>query len=337
MVRVRIPGGCGVDTVREVVEAAVADAAPDTAGVVFDRAPAAPTLLQIGVRRAVTPERCRRFLREPVGPAAGAVRAVRDAGGRPSTRTSSSPRSGGCCAPARRAGCCSASPGLRYRRVPDRYLADPGFALSDAQWDALQVPVGMAFFLVNSAPGGGRRVLPEPGGRDRERAAAGGVGGRGGGVRARRALEPDVEALLVRRGTPGRGDRAEALLVPVDACYRLVGLVRRHWKGFDGGTEAWAAIDAFFDDLRERARAVSAGRSGGRHAEVRVHRRPARALRRRAVGASSTCGSSADVPVHTVALRTQIRIEPRRRRYTAPEDGAARPTCSASRRGGARR
>ena len=38
MVRVRIPGGCGVDTVRDVVEAAVAEAAPDTAGVVFDRA-----------------------------------------------------------------------------------------------------------------------------------------------------------------------------------------------------------------------------------------------------------------------------------------------------------
>ena len=30
-------------------------------------------------------------------------------------------------------------------------------------------------------------------------------------------------------------------------------------------------------------------------------------------------GISADVPVHTVALRTQIRIEPRRRRYTADE------------------
>jgi hypothetical protein len=43
--------------VREVVEAAVADAAPDTEGVVFDRAPAEPPLLQIGVRpqAGVTP------------------------------------------------------------------------------------------------------------------------------------------------------------------------------------------------------------------------------------------------------------------------------------------
>lgn len=27
-------------------------------------------------------------------------------------------------------------PKLRYRRVPDRYLVDPEFELSDAQWDA---------------------------------------------------------------------------------------------------------------------------------------------------------------------------------------------------------
>lgn len=50
MVRVRIPAGCGADTVREVVEAAVAELAPDTEGVVFDAVPAAPPLLQIGTR-----------------------------------------------------------------------------------------------------------------------------------------------------------------------------------------------------------------------------------------------------------------------------------------------
>ena len=29
-----------------------------------------------------------------------------------------------------------------------------------------------------------------------------------------------------------------------------------HWKGFDGGEEAWAAIDGFFDAVRERSRPV---------------------------------------------------------------------------------
>jgi hypothetical protein len=144
--------------------------------------------------------------------------------------------------------------GLRYRRVPDRYLVDPGFALPDAQWDALQVPVGMAFFLVNSARGAVVACYPSPAGATESEltleAWADGVGASALAA----MLEQDVEALLVRRGDAGRGDRPEALLVPVDACYRLVGLVRRHWKGFDGGTEAWAAIDAFFDELRERAR-----------------------------------------------------------------------------------
>jgi hypothetical protein len=50
MVRVRMPAGCGADTVREVVEAAVAELAPDTEGVVFDAVPAAQPLLQIGSR-----------------------------------------------------------------------------------------------------------------------------------------------------------------------------------------------------------------------------------------------------------------------------------------------
>ena len=37
----------------------------------------------------------------------------------------------------------------------------------------------------------------------------------------------------MRRGHP-------CLLVPIDACYRLVGLVKLHWRGFDGGSEAWS-------------------------------------------------------------------------------------------------
>jgi hypothetical protein len=143
--------------------------------------------------------------------------------------------------------------GLRYRRVPDRHLVAPGFALTDAQWDELQVPVGMAFFLVNSARAAVVACYPSPAGATESElpldAWASGIGASA----LASALEPDVEALLVRRGDAGRGGRAEALLVPIDACYRLVGLVRRHWKGFDGGAEAWAAIDAFFDELRERA------------------------------------------------------------------------------------
>ena len=48
-------------------------------------------------------------------------------------------------------------------------------------------------------------------------------------------------------------------LVPIDACYELVGLVRLHWKGFDGGEEAWKAIEGFFAELRRRSDRVPSG------------------------------------------------------------------------------
>ena len=40
---------------------------------------------------------------------------------------------------------------LRYRAVPDRYLVFPDFALDRRHWEALQIPVGLAFFFRNSA------------------------------------------------------------------------------------------------------------------------------------------------------------------------------------------
>jgi hypothetical protein len=55
------------------------------------------------------------------------------------------------------------------------------------------------------------------------------------------------------------GEGFECFLVPIDACYELVGLVRMHWKGFDGGEEAWEAIDGFFDAVRDRSRPAAGG------------------------------------------------------------------------------
>jgi hypothetical protein len=142
-----------------------------------------------------------------------------------------------------------------YRRVPDRYLTDPDFQLTDAQWDQLQIPVGMAFFLDNSAQGKIIACYPSPAGATESElgleAWAAGVGG----GRLASELQPDVEALLVRRDSHHATEpiTAECLLVPVDACYRLVGLVRLHWRGFDGGADAWREIDNFFDALRELA------------------------------------------------------------------------------------
>lgn len=145
-----------------------------------------------------------------------------------------------------------------YRRVPDRVLTDPGTTVPDGVWDALRIPVGIAFFLHNSVRGTVVACYPGPAGATESEldldAFASGIGA----GRLAAQLEPDVEALLVRRAGAGRtGGDGECLLVPVDACYRLVGLVRQRWRGFDGGGEAWAAIDAFFAELRGRAVAAA--------------------------------------------------------------------------------
>ena len=72
-------------------------------------------------------------------------------------------------------------------------------------------------------------------------------------VRANPVLEsltPDVEALLVY----DMRKRAvfECYIVPIDACCELVGRMRRHWKGFDGGEEAWEDINTFFASIRTK-------------------------------------------------------------------------------------
>lgn len=62
-------------------------------------------------------------------------------------------------------------------------------------------------------------------------------------------MEPDVEAFLVNRVVVP----ADYYVVPIDECYRLVGLIRMHWRGLSGGTEVWNEIHRFFGDLKSRS------------------------------------------------------------------------------------
>jgi hypothetical protein len=146
----------------------------------------------------------------------------------------------------------------RYRAVPDRYLRDPALQVTELQWNELQIPVRMAFFFHNSDMGKTLAFYPSPAGATESLlpmdAWRDGLGASSLGSQ----LEPDVEALLVRHGSRGGSEDSAAqtacLLVPIDICYELVGLVRMYWKGFDGGSEAWDRIDQFFAGLAERAR-----------------------------------------------------------------------------------
>jgi hypothetical protein len=140
---------------------------------------------------------------------------------------------------------------LRYRAVPDRYLSFPGFS-TGASWEELQIPVGLAFLFRNSVQERTVAFYPSPAGAtesalpleawDRIVAANPELD----------VLLPDVEALLVR----SVDGAVRCDLVPIDACYELVGRLRLLWRGFDGGSEARAAMDTFFAGVEARSRPV---------------------------------------------------------------------------------
>jgi len=140
----------------------------------------------------------------------------------------------------------------RFRAVDDRHRYDPAFRLSPAQWDALQIPVAMAFVFYNSPLQRYVAFYPSPGGATESLLEMDLWTEVLDANPAFVDLKADVEALLVERTDDGFA----AYLVPIDACYELVGTVRRHWKGFDGGQEAWEDIRTFFAGLRERSDTV---------------------------------------------------------------------------------
>jgi Family of unknown function (DUF5947) len=139
----------------------------------------------------------------------------------------------------------------RFRAVPDRYLHDPSFRLTDQQWERLQIPVGMAFFFHNSVLGRFAAFYPSPAGATESLLPADVWCEILTANPAIPDVRPDVEALLLRRRDDGV---VECFLVPIDACYDLVGRVRLHWRGFTGGAEVWHQIGDFFDRIRERSR-----------------------------------------------------------------------------------
>jgi hypothetical protein len=147
----------------------------------------------------------------------------------------------------------------KYKRVPRRFQALPSFHLTDAEWNDLMVPINMAFFFKNSLLGNdsAERVVamyPSPAGATESLLALESWND----IVARNPvlgeMESDVEALLVNRLGYARGYSApEYYLLPIDECYKLVGLIRVHWKGLSGGTEVWQQIGKFFKNLKERS------------------------------------------------------------------------------------
>lgn len=220
-----------------------------------------------GLRRFAVPSRSARTAAGPAGPAgAAAEERCEMCGERLSERhahlVDTERRSIGCACTA-----CAllfTRPGGRYQTVPDRVRDDPAAPLTSAEWAGLGIPVGIAFFFVNSALGHVVASYPSPAGVTECELDLAGWDRLAAAHPLLRDVTPDVEAILVVAGSPrlagaasgppGEPGKVEAFLIPIDACYSLAGALRLHWRGFDGGAEAQRILTDFLAGIRERAR-----------------------------------------------------------------------------------
>jgi hypothetical protein len=139
----------------------------------------------------------------------------------------------------------------RYRRVTPKVERLTDIRLSANMWEALRVPVGLAFFVISSRWGAAVAGYPGPAGTLEATVdpSAWSVITRANPVLD--TLAPDVEAWLVNRLAP----EVRSYRVSIDHCYELSGIMRSRWRGIAGGDAVHAAIDAFFASLdghRER-------------------------------------------------------------------------------------
>lgn len=137
----------------------------------------------------------------------------------------------------------------KYARVPrtGRFLAD--FQLTDAEWDGLMIPINMVFFFHSTPAGKVVAIYPSPAGATESLLSLEAWKQIAENNPRLNSMEPDVEALLVNRVSETR----EYYVAPMDQCYKLVGLIRTHWRGFSGGTEVWEEINQFFAALKEQS------------------------------------------------------------------------------------
>jgi Family of unknown function (DUF5947) len=155
----------------------------------------------------------------------------------------------------------NAAGGGHWRLVPERRLRLDDFELPDELWDALQIPVEMAFFFHNTSVGRVSAYYPSPMGPTESQLELDAWSQVEAANEVVQTLEADVEALLVNRA---RGQR-RTWLVPIEDCYALVAVIRTHWRGFSGGREVWAELERFYADLDRKSKAAPAGAAERSH------------------------------------------------------------------------
>ena len=206
--------------------------------------------------------------------------------------------------------------GGHYQAVPDRYLAFPDLGSRRAQWDALQIPVSVAFFFVNSSSTASpRSTRARPARPSRCSRSTRGTSSSRPTPSWRRCCPTSRRSSCAPTAVPSeagvlpRADRRvlRARRPAARCCGEASTAGRRRTRRSTRSSPGCAGEGVVSDARRSRCstRAPS----------------PTRRCRRSCCGCGSP--SAAGMPVHAVALRCQVRIEPQRRRYDRRRGGAA--------------
>ncbi len=136
-----------------------------------------------------------------------------------------------------------------YQPLPQRYLNLESFNLSDQLWSDFLIPVNMAFFVRSTLKHGTVAYYPAPTGATESKLKMDAWNNLVELNPILHDLAPDLEALLVNR----LEDNGQYYIVPVDSCYKLIGMIRIAWKGIFGGKEVNDIINQFFNELKEKS------------------------------------------------------------------------------------
>jgi hypothetical protein len=146
----------------------------------------------------------------------------------------------------------------QYRRVPRDARALADFRLTDAEWDALLIPINVAFVYHSSVAGRVLAIYPSPAGPMESLLTLEAWQEISATNPVLQVMRPDVEALLINRlGSRRAFAENQYFLAPIDECYKLVGLVRCHWRGLSGGETVWREISGYFSRLSEQSKRIA--------------------------------------------------------------------------------
>jgi hypothetical protein len=138
----------------------------------------------------------------------------------------------------------------QYRRVPRDIYELGDFQATDAFWSGLSIPIALVFLFRSSSSHKIVALYPSPAGATESEIDEEAWAELAAENPALANMRPDVEGLLVNRLKNPR----QHYIAPIDECFRLAGLIRKHWHGLSGGEQAWREIGGFFADLRRRSR-----------------------------------------------------------------------------------